>query len=277
MTGKSPLRLMTVSSPEYLLGTRVMLHSFLATNRWFSGKIVVLHSRLRPADINLLERDFANLSCKGADPRLSAAVDDLVSAFPHLERRRDRFLSLDMLFSPDGPSLFLDSDMLIRGDLSPLAQVNAALIACPDATMLRGRRRDLATMEEVDGQGITFNAGMMLVGCATDALTRQALQCLTPQSWAAIRSDHTDQAVWNMLYANQVHLADRTYNFMVGHGNLQPLDESEWNALHVLHFNGQVKPWLPDAQRAAEAEGGVAAWAFGKWRAAARAMLADAP
>ena len=39
----------TVTSPEFLLGTRVMLDSFLAENPWFEGEIVVIHDRLDEA------------------------------------------------------------------------------------------------------------------------------------------------------------------------------------------------------------------------------------
>ena len=276
MTGDLPHRLVTVSSPEFLLGTRVMIHSFLAKNHWFAGEIIVLHSRLRPADVTLLEREFANLSCKLADQRLADAVDALVAEFPHLEGRRDRFLSLDMLFEPNGPTLFLDSDMLIRSDLSPLARTEAAMVACPDATMLRGRRRDLQTMEESEGEGVTFNAGMMLVTPAADDLADSVLQRLTPQCWAEIRSDHTDQAVWNLLFADRVQLADSRHNYMVGHAGLLSLVEADWPTLYVLHFNGPAKPWLPDRQQAAAAEGGFAGWAFEQWREAARSMLAGA-
>jgi Glycosyl transferase family 8 len=276
MSAKLPQRLVTVSSPEFLLGTRVMLHSFLANNHWFSGDIIVLHSRLRAADIALLEGQFGKLTCKTAEPRLVEALDGLVAAFPHLEKRRDRFLSLNMLMEERaGPSLFLDSDMLIRDDFSPMAELEAVLIACPDATKLRGLRRDLTTMEEGEGQGRSFNAGVMLLQSSSPELKVVMLALLKPESWAAIRSDHTDQAVWNMLFADQVELAGERFNYMVGHNALLPLDESEWSSLCVLHFNGPAKPWLPDRQVQAAAKGGLVGWAFGEWREAARAMLAD--
>lgn len=279
MSGALPQRLVTVSSPEFLFGTRVMLHSFLATNRWFSGDIVVLHNRLRPAEMKLLETSFANLSCRMTASLLSETLDRLVTAFPHLENRRDRFLSLDMLLDTNTmPSLFLDSDMVVRGDLSPLAEIDTVLVACPDATVLRGLRRDLQTMEEKkEGGGRTFNAGMLLLRMSSPGLAKMMFERLSPESWAAIRSDHTDQAVWNLLFAESVQLADRGYNFMVGHAALQPLAERQWHSLRVLHFNGQAKPWLPERQKAVEGAGGLVGWAFGEWREAARAMLADAP
>jgi lipopolysaccharide biosynthesis glycosyltransferase len=278
MSTKLPQRLMTVSSPEFLLGTRVMLHSFLEQNSWFVGEIIVLHSRLRISDIALLEGQFAKLSCKRADAQLAKALDALVASFPHLEKRRDRFLSLDILLEDRaGPSLFLDSDMLIRGDLSSLTDNDATLVACRDATMLRGLRRVLATMEESEGQGSSFNAGVMLLQSSSPDLAEATLARLTPENWAAIRSDHTDQAVWNVLFADQVQLVDSRFNYLVGHSALQPLDEPEWPSLCALHYNGPAKPWLADRQMQAAAKGGLTNWAFAEWREAARAMLADAP
>jgi lipopolysaccharide biosynthesis glycosyltransferase len=256
-----------------------MLHSFLDSNPWFDGEIILVHSHLPQAATKKLEDQFGNLHCKSAEEALAQAITSLVEHFPHLEDRRDRFLSLETLLLPDArPTLFLDSDILVRGDLSDLATIDAALVACPDASILRGRSRDPLTMEELQdpGEGNSFNAGMLMLG--DDALNTQRLErmfeYLQPESWQAIRSDHTDQAVWNRLFPGEVQLASPDYNFMVGHTELQDVAEAEWNGLRILHFNGPAKPWLPDRHQAAVAQGGLRAWAFEQWRMACSNMLA---
>ncbi len=251
-----PALLVTVSSPEFLIGTRVVLHSFLAANAWFDGEIVVVHARLEPADVAALEADFPRLRCRTAAPPLRQAIARLAAAFPHLADRRDRFLSLETLLLPGGwPRLFIDSDVAVRGDLAPAFEPPGALIACPDAALLRGGGRD------------SFNAGMMLVREPRPG----ALAALEPAQWRAIASDHTDQAVWNRLYAGEVALADPRFNFMVGHAALYPAVPAD---IRLLHFNGRDKPWKPAAQAAASERGGVVGEAFAAWRRACQAMLA---
>lgn len=268
-----PAQLVTVSSPEFMLGTRVMLHSFLAANPWFDGEIVVLHARLESHETDLLQSGFQRLSCRTAGPGLGGAVDRLIEAFPKLADRRDRFLSLETLLLPGAwPRLFIDSDVVVCGDLSPVLGTPGALVACPDATMLRGRERDTATFAEVErGEAArpSFNAGMMLVRKAG----ADPLGLLDPAAWAAIASDHTDQAVWNLLYRDHVSLVGPEFNFMVGHAGLYGDVPA---SVRLYHFNGRAKPWLADRQAQAAAQGGITGTAFAAWREACKAMLAAA-
>jgi hypothetical protein len=274
MSGPYPVQLVTVSSPEFLLATRVMLHSFLANNPWFNGEIMVLHARLSGAETVALEAQFPNLTCRTPSHSLHTAVDRLVAAFANLAGRRDRFLSLETLLLPGAwPRLFIDSDVVVCGDLSPIMGNPSPLVACPDATMLRGRERDAETFAEVERGGTakpSFNAGMMLVREPGSDM----FSLLDPETWRAIASDHTDQAVWNRLYRDRVVLADPAYNFMVGHAGLY--GEATPASLKLLHFNGRAKPWLPDRHATALAHGGIVAAAFETWRTACQSMLADA-
>jgi hypothetical protein len=274
------IRLVTVSSPEYLPGTRVMLHTFRQTNPWFCGETLVLHTRLRDHEVDLLEREFANLACRLPSPQLRIAIDLLVSSFPALDSRRDRFLSLEcLLLDGDAPLLFVDSDVLISGDLAGLFAPGTAVVACADATMLRGRERDRHTFAEVDRSADadtarpSFNSGMLALGApaALRAKTAAMFDLLTPARWQWLASDHTDQAVWNALFADDVELADCGYNFMVGHA---PLYQQMPDNLRALHFNGRHKPWLPASQLRAASHGQVVQDCYARWLAAWRMVIA---
>jgi Glycosyl transferase family 8 len=275
-----PTQIFTVSSPEFLLGTRVMLHSFLAHNPWFYGQLIVLHARLSAQDVALLEAQFDQVLCLRASAALDAAISCLVAAFPHLANRSDRFLSLEMLAHSDQSTrLFLDSDTLICGDVGSLSELPGSLIACPDASMLRGLERDaetLAEAEPVPGAPVrcSFNAGVILLDgqVCTDMTVAEMLARLDPESWKRIASDHTDQAIWNGMFRETVSLADWRFNFMVGHEHLygKVLDRED---IRLLHFNGPMKPWLPESHRFPRNE--MAAWANGRWRVACQQMLDD--
>jgi hypothetical protein len=280
MNGSHDTRLVTVSSPEFLLGTRVMLDSFLQHNSWFDGEILVLHSRLAHEASDLLQAQFPNLVCRKASPRLTHIIDQLVAAFPHLQDRRDRFLSLEtLLMEPSETTLFLDSDIVVVGSIADLAIESEKLRVCPDATLLRGQLRHRVTMEEVDHSDAdsmaSFNAGMILIGeNAIDAgLHDRLFACLDPQCWSAVKSDHTDQLVWNRLFHDRAVLADPCYNFMLGHAGLYSDGDRAPANMRVLHFNGPAKPWLPQHQQAVAQKVGLTSWAFEQWRLACSAML----
>jgi len=275
--------LVTVSSPDFRIGTEVMLHSFLAHNRWFSGEILVLHSRLSEADTAALAHRFPRLSCHRASPRLAAAVDGLVAAHPHLAGRRDRFLSLETLLIPGSRRrLFCDSDMLFRGDIAPLLDRDAPLVACPDAATLRGRRRDGTTMAELGDEGEqdgptlqSFNAGLMLVDPAGEATIDAMFAALDPDAWSQVMSSHTDQAVWNRLFRGNADLASTRYNLMMLHRLESHAHEPVPVAdARVLHFNGPGKPWLPARHAEAIARDPAFAEALRFWALARADCLA---
>jgi hypothetical protein len=273
--------LVTVSSPDFRVGTEVMLASFLATNAWFDGEILILHSRLTAADEAALTAGFPRLSCRRASPRLAAAIDTLVAAHPHLAARRDRFLSLEtLLLPPGGKALFCDSDMLFRGDIAPLLAIDAPLVAAPDAAMLRGNVRAPGTLAEVapaDGtRAASFNAGLLVHDpAAAGAATADALwPLLDPEAWSRIASQHTDQAVWNLLLRDRVHLVGTEFNLMMTHRRTSFAHEPvAVDAARVLHFNGPAKPWRPDRHADAIARDPAYAEAFDLWIAARAAWL----
>lgn len=242
--------LLTVSSPDFRVGTEVMLASFLAHNPWFAGDILILHSRLTETDQIALAAAFPRTACRTASPDLTAAIDALVAAHPHLASRRDRFLSLETLLLPgSGRTLFADSDLLFRGDLSPLLAVDAPLLAAPDAAMLRGNARDTATLAEVAAgtdAPASFNAGLLLYD--PDPADADALwPLLDPDHWTRIASRHTDQAVWNLLLRDRVQLVGTAWNLMIGHRAASFAHEAvALEQAQVLHFNGAAKPWRPD-------------------------------
>lgn len=276
--------LVTVSSPDFRIGTEVMLASFLAHNRWFAGDILVLHSRLTGADQAALAAAFPRLACRTASPPVVAAVDTLTAAHPHLASRRDRFLSLETLLLPaTGRLLFADSDLLFRGDISPLLDRDAALVACPDAAMLRGNVRDAATLAEVaadETAPASFNAGLLVYDpvAAGPGVADALWPLLDPAGWARIASQHTDQAVWNLLLRDRVALAGTAFNLMIGHRAASFAHEPVPLAdARVLHFNGAAKPWRPDRHADAIARHPDYAAAVRLWAAARADWLKGSP
>ncbi|MDN3644820.1 glycosyltransferase [Pontixanthobacter aestiaquae] len=254
--------LVTVTSRDYLPGTQVMLHSFLRNNAWFDGQITILHDDLLSGDIAALAASFPSAIFTGPSAALTAAIGTLAADYPELKNRLRRFLSLEA-FHPDrgGSALFCDSDLLFRSDISAMFDSDMPLIACGDRAQLVGTGRDPASMAEGDSTSAaakftSFNAGLMVIdgSLRTQAIWDQLLGQLNPQVWKSITSDHTDQAVFNRQFGDQVTMADPSYNYLVGHaGKLRSAIDSPMGNAKVLHFNGPSKPWNFGAHLAATA------------------------
>lgn len=267
MAGALPTTLATVVSRDFLPGARVMLDSFLATNTWFEGRIVVIHDELSEEEERGLAQHFPQLYFTRPEQALLAAITTLVAAQPKLANRSARFFSLQSFWlENDGPILFCDSDLLFLGDLSGDLAMPGDMLACADRAQLVGNTRDPETMTEIaqkdpsnsshEAAHCSFNAGLMLL--REPVLDRQSqvavLDQLTPQAWASVASDHTDQAVLNRLFGRQVKLLDPALNYLVGHSaQYRATTQLQLDQVKGLHFNGPAKPWRPETHHAAVA------------------------
>nr|WP_137677818.1 glycosyltransferase [Parerythrobacter lutipelagi] len=287
MTNKlKPQVLATVTSADFLIGTQVMIDSFLCHNRWFDGRIVIIHDDLSPADQAVLRHRFPQSECRNPAPDLWHCIADLIEHRPKLSSRYRRFFSLD-IFDDDGNGgvLFADSDMLFSKSIEPIANVSAPIAACADRAMLVGNSRDRKTLEELTQPAGTdgfqsFNAGLMFI--KPELRTRETRQCLlgslAPKAWDNVVSDHTDQAVLNRCFGDLVELISPAYNRMVGHGGrLSGIEYPSVASARALHFNGKAKPWrMTDDVRKMTQHPDYAA-ALKLWHAAYRRLLDRAP
>lgn len=277
------LDLVTVTSRDFVPGTQVMLDSFLRHNDWFDGRIVLLHDDLDEKDEAEFRRLFARLECRTPTSGLSDRIERLVEAYPKLAGRKRRFFSLD-LFSADDRSgaLFIDSDMVFRGSIEAALKSPSRIAACGDRALLSGNTRDSESLEEIpvspEGSHFrSFNAGFMLVssGLRTQEVREEVFGHLDPLRWARIASDHTDQAVLNSCFGDEVHILDAAYNRMLGHGpRLDPGKHVPVGEAIGLHFNGPAKPWLLGEHVEKMSRNADYAFGLAQWHDAYRQFLA---
>ena len=267
-----PSTLVTVTTPEFLPGTRVMLASFLRLNRWFDGEIVVVTPTIDPVESEAFSREFDRLRFRTGSQELADAIANLVAAYPKLANRAARFLSLECFWmGGNEPILYCDSDLLFLRDISEGLSTEGEVLACPDRAHL---------MNEKDG--VSFNAGMMLLRPAirTEETRQAILACLDPDAWSSVKTDHTDQAVLNAVLAGRVKLLDQSYNRLIGHAaRLRGVADMKLDGTHVLHFNGPAKPWQLDrhadaARHSGEMVKGYQLWFEAHCRNLARLHLA---
>ena len=140
-------------------------------------------------------------------------------------------------FVKEDRALYLDCDMVVHGNISPLFQKDFEenyIIAVPD-----GWYKNI------------FNAGMMMVNVhkwKTDNICQNLLE-LTAEKHSEV---YGDQGVLNLLFENKWKKVSPHYNFMVGLDTLAYWAQkpewflNSWDENYkpaIIHFEGKDKPW----------------------------------
>lgn len=260
VTDSTPKRhcIVTVTTPDFVVGTLVMLDSFFQHNRWFNGDVVVIHNKLPAQQQSQLQCRFPAIRFLQISAEMEGALEQLVLFRPNLNNRKTRFYALEAIRLNDYRRLlFCDSDLLFRGSIEPLFQNRQPLICCGDGIYYWGggrERESFAQRRQVDCSNPnilckTFNSGLLLYehSLLGPHHYSKLMAQLDPERWGKITAPHTDQIVLNRFYAGQQYLAGAEYNYLLGH---RPLIFEKCgltiDAAKVLHFNGRAKPWLTE-------------------------------
>jgi len=248
------LGLATVTSEDFLPGTLVMLSSFLKHNKWFCGDIIIIHQNLGNAAMDLLADCFPNVIMHSISDVLGGRLDQLADAVPRIKSRRLQFGSLEILsFTDQDRVIFCDSDLLFLDSIEELMAMPDPLICCGDGAYYRGNPRSQQDFSELsptsgNSQALpeSFNSGFMILGKALlSAGNYQAmLSMIIADRWHSDATGHTDQMLFNILFAGKQKLVSPAYNFVLSHRMLiQESREVLLQDAKVLHFTGPAKPW----------------------------------
>lgn len=248
----------TVTSMDFVPGTRVLVHSFLKNNAWFRGDIVIITDE-KEAVSNSLFLSYPRVIFRKPEDSLLLRVGFLCKTLPEIISKRRRFYSIEA-FNLDGYDrvFFFDSDMLITGDISGLLSVPGPLLACSDQPgRFEGMVRDKQTFKRItpdagaDASGhlrSTFNAGFIVIAKSliTPNHYQQLLAMVHPDIFNKVLTHNTDQVVFNILFDCRVTLLPFIYNIIVSKWvEMKALYGFTTSDIRVLHFTGNYKPWLP--------------------------------
>jgi lipopolysaccharide biosynthesis glycosyltransferase len=249
------LCLATVTSAEFMPGTMVMLASFLETNPWFDGDIVIFQRGLAEKHRRLLSC-FQRVKFIEVSDELEDKLRELAQALPGLglERKIARFYSLETFrLSGYGRVLFCDGDILFTGDISSvLGARERGLRCCGDYYHYKGMSRDAETFLPIEAAGAgkplarTFNSGFMVVDeeFLAPVHYRGLLALLEPGVWQKVKAPHTDQVVLNFYFQKRCVLLSGRYNLLVpAAADIFAKEGLNHRDIKVLHFLGPVKPW----------------------------------
>jgi lipopolysaccharide biosynthesis glycosyltransferase len=246
--------LATVTSDDFLPGTLVMLSSFLRHNKWFRGDIIIIHQNLGDAALDLLADCFPNVIMHSISDALGRRLDQLADAVPSIESRKLQFGSLEILsFADQERIIFCDSDLLFLDSIEELMALPDPLICCGDGAFYRGNSRsgqDFSELPPISGNSQalpeSFNSGFMILGKALLSAENfhAILSMITADRWHSDATGHTDQMLFNILFAGKQRLVSPAYNFVLSHRKLiQQSREVLLQDAKVLHFTGPAKPW----------------------------------
>ncbi len=132
--------------------------------------------------------------------------------------------------------LYLDADMLVLGDLTPLyfseLEQHCALVVADGALTAQARWQVLGT--ELPHY---FNAGMMLLNLETwrtEQLAKRTFSFLNDR----VKWDYNDQDLLNLALNQCVGFVDEKWNMQSYHFQTQQRIEPK-----IVHFTGVEKPW----------------------------------
>lgn len=250
----SPYCLATVTTASFLPGTMVLLYSFLETNPWFEGDIIVFAEaqELDQQEISLLNT-FRNLKVVFINSQLHKNVKRLISVNPEVKGKSSHFYSLEA-FGLTGYEkvLFCDSDLLFLDSIEALFSQSQPLICCGDGPYYQGLTRNKYSFKAGKPSNPeeeftdTFNAGFMLIDKSLlNSHTYSGLVELThSEHWLDKTTPHTDQRIFNQYFAEKQHIVGPAYNYLLTHQNsIETMHPCDGKDIKVLHFNGPNKPW----------------------------------
>lgn len=246
--------LATVTTSSFLPGTMVLLSSFLETNFWFKGDIVIF------ADTDALTQEeqallslFKNVKMTPISPPLLKSVAQMMTVNPSISGKNAHFYSLEA-FNLTGYEkvLFCDSDLLFLDSIEPLFSQHHPLICGGDGAYYQGLVRNkisFAVGQSTDPENEfnnTFNAGLMLIDKSLISHETYAdlVDLTQPKYWMDKTTPHTDQRIFNQYFAGKQHIIEASYNYLFTHRHsIEAMHPCDFQDIKVLHFNGPNKPW----------------------------------
>lgn len=242
--------LVTVSSPAFFLGTKVLIQSFLKENSWFDGELIVINAGLTSYQINELKRSF-NASPVEISVALNDKITHLIKVYPHLRHFKSRFYSLECFSIQNYDKvLFCDSDLLCTGNVRVLFENGDNFSAAWDYRKVKGylRHKDSFLFSKPEFvpekfkdffiSGL-FNTGVMAIGAnfIKQNAYQHILDKLIPETYQKIKTGHTDTVVLNKLFLDQVTWLDQKFNAY------WPMISDRETVEGFVHFIGKQKPW----------------------------------
>jgi len=237
---------------NYLPATAVALRSLCAQTRHAGGlDIWVLHTRLSPMQLDLLRRAASGRTNRLFPVELSDGEVDLPVQSDYISRATfGRLHIANVLPASCDRAIFLDSDILVSGDVTELWQID--LQGCTLAAALEQTAPTLGSdggLENLDTLGLDpglpyFNAGVLLIDL--HAWRRRAVGTRAVEHIRRFRPRLMDQDALNAVVARDWHELDPVWNltsYWFRTRYRQRRNRPLLASARIIHFVGHRKPW----------------------------------
>jgi alpha-N-acetylglucosamine transferase len=245
--------LVTVTTENYVQWTMTMIYSFITSNTWFNGDIIVVCHGLDDK-IKSGFAVFPNLRFMAPSEMLLERVAGLCLHIPGFAKLASLFYSLEV-FNLRGYKkvLFLDSDMLVVKSVKEIFEFQEPFYASAESCWYQGNGRRTDTYESVKSfpdPGLFIenpvNSGFMVIDqlCISTPNYNGLVDLINPGLWAKKNTFHADQLVINLFFKDRISLVDARYNFRPT--NFHEIYDREKVTLEdakIIHYFRQYKPW----------------------------------
>ena len=226
------LALCTICNNKFTVGAKVLIYSFILHNPWYTQDIIIFHSRtispLSSENMEDLKTVYSNIKFIEVD---ESEYSRLITRLRQLGVN-SRFIPSIFTFEPFDlikqydKILYLDSDMLVRGDLSELFVLPENIVVTPDAATYNVSRKYF-----------TFNGGFLLIDSKSENYKKILIS--TGEKSSDLRL--ADQSLLNHVLNKSVKMISSKYNCLkrcFPDSNFSHFD----NSIKIVHYVG-AKPW----------------------------------
>lgn len=245
--------LVTVTTESYAQWSMTMIFSFLKSNDWFKGDVIVICDELSE---NTKGRFgiFPQLKFVKPSDRLIENVINLSNHIPGFKGIASMFYSLELFnFTGYKKVLFLDSDILVVKSVKEIFEHDKPFIASAESCWYSGKVRKTDTYEAVnnwtdDAMVIKnpVNSGFMVIDeqFINEKNYRELISQIVPELWINKTTFHADQLIINLFFNNKITLVDARYNYRPTNAyEILDRDHVSFEEAKIIHYFRQFKPW----------------------------------
>lgn len=236
------LAICTVCNDQFLPGALCLIQSFLQSNKWFSGDIIINYSEKHSP---LSENSRAALSKLSPLVKFNVINDreytKVFNRFLLLWRGTSRERFLPSLFTYEvfelvenyDQALFLDSDMLVIGDISHIFNLNHPIVVTPDAGEY-----------DLNRTYSSFNGGFLLISNSIQG--KKTKSQLLQLSEKTSNHHYADQSILNDYFKKSARYLNSQYNCLK-RCFPDELFSTFDKDIKIIHYVG-AKPWQTTTQ-----------------------------
>lgn len=245
------IALVTVSSENYVQWSMVMIYSFLKSNPWFKGDLVIIGDDLSDQSIANLNI-FPGIIIEKPSVLLNEKLEQLCSDLPDFKSRIARFYSLEVFRLHDYDRiLFLDSDMIVIKDVSELFQLPANLYASLEWFSGKGRRIsdfEISDPACIPGDFIEqpVNSGFLMMSrnFTHPDMYQSLVDSIGSSHWINSKTQLTDQLIINKFFNHRFCILDARYNYRPKNAaGIFRKEKVTFEDASIIHFILKAKPW----------------------------------